>query len=132
MILLKALASQSGRFSCESDDGGVTGAIRCPHRRRLRRRSLLVADGGEGPRDRRRLRRRHGTARGVAGTVARCSTQKFNKLIRFSIFQLIQFPTILQPCMLQESEPAAGTESIALRVAVAPARGIAGKVAQEG
>ena len=135
MILLKALASQSGRFSCESDDGGVTGAIRCPHRRRLRRRSLLVADGGEGPRDRRRLRRRHGTARGVAGTVARCSTQigqRLGKLSSFSIFQLIQFPTILQPCMLQESEPAAGTESIALRVAVAPARGIAGKVAQEG
>ena len=48
-------------------------------------------------------------------------------MIRF--FQFMQFRAIF---LHQESEPAAGTESIALRVAVAPARGIAGKVAQEG
>ena len=48
-------------------------------------------------------------------------------MIRF--FQFMQFGAIF---LHQESEPAAGTESIALRVAVAPARGTLGKVAQKG
>ena len=49
-------------------------------------------------------------------------------MIRF--FQFMQFRAIF--LHHQESEPAAGTESIALRVAVAPARGTLGKVAQKG
>ena len=35
-------------------------------------------------------------------------------------------------CIIQESEPSAGTESLSLRVAAAPARGALGKIAQKG